>query len=392
MAILYAALFLAGGTLLLALTYGLVASSLPSHATFAASQRAKAILSCKVAKQVASAEVKNTNGKPVPLPASAQAACTDAFRAGASQAVQDQNAHTLDDLLVFSLLGLGAMTLASGGLGWIMAGRVIRPVAAITATAQRASERHLGERVALTGPNDELKELGDTFDEMLDRLDVAFASQKRFVADASHELRTPLTVMRTALDVTMAKTERSAEQIESMAAKLRRSLGQAEALIDALLALAVSERRIDSREFVDLATVAEDVIEGATAAISESGLRIHADLDPAETTGDSVLLERLVANLVDNAIRYNVDQGWIAVRSGTLDSHAFIEVANTGPAIAPDEVFPLFEPFRRANEASRSEEGFGLGLAIVRSISDAHGANLEAVARGDGGLRVTVVL
>lgn len=390
LSLLYAGLFLAAGTLLLALTYALVAGSLPSPASVTASQRVKAITLCKAAK--AAAQGKTGAAKPVAVPVSDEAACTYAYRAGVSQAVRAQNARTLSDLLLFSLLGLGVMTLVSGGLGWIMAGRVLRPVSAITGTARRASERHLGERVALGGPHDELKELADTFDDMLARLDTAFATQKRFVADASHELRTPLTVMRTALDVTMAKPQRSPESVEAMVVKLRRSLGHAEALIDALLTLAVSEQRIEGPEFVDLATLAEDVLEGARAAVEGAGLRLHTDLDPAETVGDQVLLERLLSNLLDNAVRYNVEGGWIAVRSGKSSSRAFVEVANSGPVVDPDDIPALLEPFRRADGKSRGGEGFGLGLAIVRSIAIAHNADLETQARTEGGLRVNVVL
>ena len=394
LSVVYAGLFLVAGAALLALTYGLLAGSLPTAPTFTDVQKAKATLACKQAKAVA--QGKSGSGKAFAvetLPVPSASVCSAAYRAGAAQASDAQRAQTLRDLLLFSLLGLGVMTLASGGLGWIMAGRALRPVTTITGAARRASERHLGERIGLQGPNDELKQLADTFDDMLSRLDVAFATQKRFVADASHELRTPLTVMRTAIDVTMAKPERSADQVEAMMAKLRRSLGQAEALIDALLTLAVSERRVATPEFVDLAAIAEDVLETARPGLEGAGLRLHTDLDPAETSGDPVLLERLVANLVDNAIRYNVaDDGWIGVRSGSSDSRPFVEVSNSGPVVAGDEVDGLFEPFRRSNGRSRVGDGFGLGLAIVRSIAVAHGAEVEAHARAEGGLRVAVTM
>ena len=165
------------------------------------------------------------------------------------------------------------MAVASGGLGWIVSGRVLRPVRTITETAKRASEQHLGERLALTGPKDELKELADTFDEMLERLDAAFASQKRFVANASHELRTPLTVMRTAIDVTLAKASRTAEQLEAMAEKVRRSVDRAEQMIDGLLTLAISDQGQIGMEHVDLATAAEDALDTAAPVIEELGLR-----------------------------------------------------------------------------------------------------------------------
>jgi signal transduction histidine kinase len=192
-------------------------------------------------------------------------------------------------LLVFSLLGLGIMTLGSGGLGWVMAGRVLRPVSAITGAARRASERHLGERLDMQGPSDELKQLADTFDDMLERLDIAFTGQRRFIADASHELRTPLTVMRTAIDVTLAKPTRSPQQLEAMAGKVRRSIDRADNLVDALLTLAISEHEVTAKDFVDLAVLAEDVLETVTLGISQRALKASADLQPAETKGDSVL-------------------------------------------------------------------------------------------------------
>jgi signal transduction histidine kinase len=274
-----------------------------------------------------------------------------------------------------------------------MAGRVLRPVQAITGAARRASERHLGERIALRGPCDELKELADTFDEMLDRLDAAFTGQRRFAADASHELRTPLTVMRTAIDVTLAKPTRSPEQLEAMAAKIRRSVDQAEALVDALLALATSERDVTGAEAVDLATVAEDALDVARPAITQRQLRVEDELDPAEAMGDRLLLERLVGNLVDNAVRHNNPGGWLGVRTcRTDDQDPYIEVANSGPVLEDDMVPSLFEPFRRVEERTSTRDGVGLGLAIVMSITVAHGARIEAHSRPEGGLVISVVM
>ena len=186
------------------------------------------------------------------------------------------------------------MTVASGGLGWFMSGRVLRPVRVITETARRASEQHLGERLALTGARDELKELADTFDDMLERLDAAFATQRRFVANASHELRTPLTVMRTAIDVTLAKPSPTARQLTDMAVRVRRSIDKAESMVEALLTLAVSDQGKLSTEFTDLATWAEDAIDAAAPEIERLNLHVDAKLDPAETTGDPQLLERMI--------------------------------------------------------------------------------------------------
>jgi signal transduction histidine kinase len=390
MAILYAALFLAAGALLLALTYGLVASTLPTTTSLSkltSTQQAKLALACNQAEQAARSK---TSGPPKPI--AVTRACQKLASEAANSATQNQRDRELHDLLLFSLLGLGVMTLASGLLGWIMAGRVLRPVSAITGAARRASERHLGERLALQGPRDELKELADTFDEMLDRLDVAFAAQRRFVANASHELRTPLTVMRTAIEVTLAKPNRSPQQLEAMAAKIRRSVDQAEKLVEALLTLAMSERDPATEEFVDLATATEDAVEAVEAEIESRHLQLTTDLRQAEVFGDRSLLERLVGNLVDNAVRHNLGGGSIDIRTGSSGEGAYIEVANSGGLIDEQLVESLFEPFWRLGERMNSSQGLGLGLPIVRSIAAAHGGVVIARPRTQGGLTMLVSL
>ncbi len=400
LAILYAALFFAAGALLLGLTYGLVASSLPRTASiskFTNSQQANLKRACSQGNQAAKSNATSHRPSPpggqgrpelAPLPS----ACQKLAAEGANAATTNQRNQTLHNLLLFSLLGLGAMTLASAALGWVMARRVLGPVSTITEAARSASERHLGERVDLQGPNDELKELADTFDAMLERLDVAFANQRRFVADASHELRTPLTVMRTSIDVTMAKPDRSQQQLEVMAAKVRRSVDQAEKLINSLLALAVSEQGPSATEFIDLATVAEDAIDTAGPEIAHLGLQVTTNLDVAELHGDRNLLERLVANLVDNAARHNLPDGWISVRTGTEDKRSYIRITNSGPIIDQQLVASLFEPFRKIEERTATVDGVGLGLAIVRSIATAHDATIDAHSRPEGGLTISVSL
>jgi signal transduction histidine kinase len=374
--LLFAALFLAAGAALLGISY-ILAASLPVKAPPVTHAQAKLAFQCKLGK-----------GTPPPLHECAQALSA----VGAHEAAAALRRQTLERLLAYSLVALGAMTVVSGGLGWVMAGRVLRPVSSITAAARRASEQHLGERLALTGPEDELRELADTFDEMLERLDAAFAVQRRFVADASHELRTPLTVMRTAIEVTLAKPSRTPEQLEAMAAKVARSAAQAEALIEALLTLAASEQAPASPELVDLATAAEDAVDSATARARELGLHVDADLAAAPACGNRLLLERLAGNLVDNAVRHNICGGWVAIRTGTSDGRARFEIANSGPVI-PEELVPsLFEPFRRVEERTSVHDGAGLGLAIVRSIGAAHGADVEAHSLPAGGLRVVVAL
>ncbi len=309
--LIYATLFFAAGSALLGLTYGLVASSLPTQppAVATVSHQELDNLSHECKQAIVALQKKS-------FPAVCMQA-EEAFNAGTAAGLQTQRQRALSKLLVFSLVGLGVMTAASGGLGWFMSGRVLRPVRVITETARRASEQHLGERLALTGARDELKELADTFDDMLERLDAAFATQRRFVANASHELRTPLTVMRTAIDVTLAKPSPTARQLTDMAVRVRRSIDRAESMVEALLTLAVSDQGKLSTEFTDLATWAEDAIDAAAPEIERLDLHVDAKLDPAETTGDPQLLERMIWNLVDNAVRHNEPGGWIRLRTGS---------------------------------------------------------------------------
>jgi signal transduction histidine kinase len=279
------------------------------------------------------------------------------------------------------------VTVLAALAGWLVAGRVLRPVHRITAAARAASEHNLSGRVALTGPRDELRELADTFDDMLTRLDAAFGSQRRFIANASHELRTPLTVMRTTIDVVLAKPAPTPAELTAMAEDVRAAADHAEALIEALLTLARNERGLTVREPADLATVAEDVLDTADL----DGLLLRTSLTPAATSGDPVLLERLVANLVDNAVRYNVPGGEVTVLTSTVDSQAQLVVANTGPVIEPATVAGLFEPFRRLHDRTATD-GVGLGLAIVASITAVHAGTVTATALPGGGLEVTVTV
>jgi len=384
--LIYAALFFAAGSALLGLTYGLVASSLPANPPAnpkTGQEQAKLLQQCNL---------ERAKAPHVPKPQLPACAQLKAFSTGVSSGSQTQRDRALFELLVFSLLGLGVMTVASGWLGWIMSGRVLRPVRVITETARRASEQHLGERLALTGARDELKELADTFDDMLERLDAAFATQRRFVANASHELRTPLTVMRTAIDVTLAKPSPTPAQLTDMAVRVRRSIDRAESMVEALLALAVSDQGKLSTEFTDLATWAEDAIDAAAPEIERLDLRVDTELDPAETTGDPQLLERMIWNLVDNAVRHNEPGGWIRLRTGARDSAVYLEIANSGPFIPDDAVPSLFEPFRRLEARTGVRDGVGLGLSIARSVVTAHRATVTARSQPAGGLSVSVVL
>ncbi len=314
-----------------------------------------------------------------------------AYYAGTVAGMQSQQ-NTLAKLLTFWALGLGVLTVASGGLGWYISGRLLRPVREITATARRASEQHLGERLALAGPRDELRELADTFDDMLERLDAAFAAQRRFVANASHELRTPLTMMRTAIDVTLAKPSLTASQLTDMAVRVRRSIDKAESMIEALLTIAISDQGKLSTEFTDLATLAEDAIDAAAPEIERLNLKVDAQLDPAEITGDPQLLERMVSNLVDNSVRHNEPGGWIRLRTGHSPVAAYLQIANSGPFVPDDAVPSLFEPFRRMEARTGTRDGVGLGLSIARSVVTAHHATVTANSQPDGGLDISVLI
>jgi len=398
--VIYAALFLAGGIVLLGLTYGLVAASLPTQMQVAGKPPMtinQFIKLCKL-QNGGSLPVKSGIGpKPkqsAQLRQKIRRECAEesAYLAGSHAAAANQRQRALHNLLLFSGLGLGLMTIVSAAAGWVVAGRVLRPVRMITGAARRASDQHLGERIALAGARDELKELADTFDEMLERLDRAFTAQRRFVADASHELRTPLTVMRTAIDVTLAKPGRTEEQLEAMAIRVRRAIDRAEGMVDALLTLAVSEQgRANRAEPFNLATAAEDAIDAAAPQIERLELILQADLEPAETAGDPQLLDRMVANLVDNAMRHNTRGGEVRLISGVRAGTAFLRIANSGPEVPPDVLPSLFEPFRRL-EGRTGAGGAGLGLAIVRSVAAVHGTTLQAHSRPAGGLDIEVAM
>ena len=303
------------------------------------------------------------------------------------QGARHQRDVTLSHLLQYSLITLAVVIALAAVLGWIAAGRALRPVHRITAAARAASEHNLSARVALRGPRDELHELAETFDEMLDRLQVAFEGQRRFIANASHELRTPLAVMGATVDVVLDNPDSNPEDLRDMAADIRAAVDHAEHLIGALLILAHNERGLTVHDEVDLATVAEDVLD--TAGLRDR--RVHATLEPAVISGDPVLVERLVANLVDNAVRYNTTAGEIWVSTRTVAGKSHLTVANTGPPIRPADVDRIFQPFQRLNDRA-SQEGFGLGLTIVASIAEVHGGIATARPRNDGGLSITVTI
>ena len=300
---------------------------------------------------------------------------------------------TLDrqQLVIAAVIALVVFVLAAAALGWLLAGRVLRPLRTITAAARRISASSLHERLALAGPDDELKELSDTLDNLLARLEASFDAQRRFAANASHELRTPLTRERTLLQVTLADPAATTETWQAISRELLASNAEQERLIEALLTLASSEAGPGDREPVDLAAITGAALAAADPEISRLGLHVHADIQPAALDGDPLLIQQLVANLIGNAVRHNVPGGDVQVAAGTSDGHAVLSVTNSGQVIPPAEVDRLFQPFHRLGpRRARRDGGHGLGLSIVRAIATAHAATIDPHALPGGGLAVDV--
>jgi signal transduction histidine kinase len=275
--------------------------------------------------------------------------------------------------------------------GWLAAGRMLRPIRTITRTARRISSTSLHERLALDGPEDELKELGDTLDSLFARLEAAFEAQRHFVANASHELRTPLTAERTLLQVALDDPGTTTAGWRSTAQEVLASSDEQARLIEALLTLASSESELNRREPVDLATTVPAALADLEPEIGRLGLHIAEVTEPATLDGDPMLLERLVANLLTNAVRHNIAGGRVEVRAGVQDGRAVLSVTNTGPVIPPAEVDRLFHPFQRLDRRRANyQDGHGLGLSIVRAIATVHDATITACPRPDGGLSVSV--
>jgi signal transduction histidine kinase len=289
------------------------------------------------------------------------------------------------------VLALVAVTALAVLLGWVIAGRALTPLRAIVAAAGSVSGESLGRRVALRGPDDELRELADTFDEMLERLDSAFASQRRFVANASHELRTPLTVLRTEVEVALADPDATVAELRAAAEVVRDEVKRFEALLESLLALARSEARSLAREeTVDLAATAGRVVARLRGEADARDIHLSLDAAPVLVNGDGGLLEQLVFNLVANAVTYNCVGGFAEVRVGPDGAGAALRVTNTGPRVPADRVERLTEPFERLER--RNRRGAGVGLSIVRAVTTAHGGRLALSPREDGGLVADVEL
>jgi signal transduction histidine kinase len=378
--VVYAFFFAVCGAVLVLITYLLVAHALPDT-TATTDEKIPPLVQKEIdgCVQQATGQGGDAGG--------AKKKCAALYGTGVRAGASAQRSTTLTHLLLYSLLALAVVTILAGVVAWVVAGRILRPVHRLTAAARAASEQDLSQRIALQGPRDELRELADTFDTMLERLDRAFTSQRQFIANASHELRTPLTVMRTTIDVVLAKSEPTSEELVSMAGDVRQAVEQAERLIDALLVLARNEQARVLTDPLDLSVVAEDALDGRAS----NGLTTVTGLDVALVTGDGVLLERLVDNLLDNAERYNVAGGTISISTTTQEATSVLRVLNTGPVIPAELVDQLFLPFTRLDKRI-GHNGFGLGLTLVSSIATVHGGTVHAEAVPTGGLDISVRL
>jgi signal transduction histidine kinase len=295
------------------------------------------------------------------------------------------------EIVIICALLLAGVAVAAAAIGWIIAGRVLRPLSTITATARRIAASSLHERLALHGPDDELKELADTLDGLFARLEASFDAQRRFAANASHELRTPLTRERALLQVTLADPDATTGTWQAVSRELLASNAEQERLIEALLTLASSEADPGEREPADLAAITSAAMAVPRPGISRLGLHVDADIQPAALDGDPLLVRQLVTNLIDNAVRHNIPGGDVQVATGTSDGRAVLSVTSSGQVIPPAEVDRLFQPFQRLGlRPARRDGGHGLGLSIVRAIAAAHGATIGARALPGGGLAVDV--
>ncbi|MFB9904951.1 sensor histidine kinase [Allokutzneria oryzae] len=388
---LYSGLFLFSGAVLVAVVYFLMAQTVTDRVTLAVSASAvpaDALMLSKLDSVEEAPAQTVVPGVAVTRVSPAQPITSERLKALTHDIAAVSADAALDSLLLYSGLALIAIAALSVAAGWWISGRVLRPLHQITATAKRLSSENLHERISLSGPRDELTELAGTFDTMLDRLQHAFDSQRRFIANASHELRTPLAIQRAAIQIGLKNPdkERLAEVSEQMLEANRRS----ERLIDGLLLLARSDRGLENRGPVELHDVVADVVEQHSAAAGARSIEVEVSAEPLLVLGDRVLLTQLVTNLVGNAVRHNVDGGRIWVRT---NSRSGLQVVNTGPVIDPSTVPLLFEPFRRGKERTGSADGgAGLGLSIVQSIAQAHDGEVVAEARAKGGLHVRVSL
>jgi signal transduction histidine kinase len=311
----------------------------------------------------------------------------------ANVTIHRQRSNDASSLLEWSGVALAVVALLSIGIAWWLSGRALRPLRTMNARAREISAENLHERLGVEGRGDELGELGTTFDALLARLEAAFDSQRRFVANASHELRTPLTLERTLAEVALADPQASVDSLRRVCERVVASTEQQERLLDALLTLARSEGAAAGGESVDLATLVDEALIMREAQLR--GIAVESDLEPAPAVGDIALLERMVGNLLDNAIVYNGGESrWIRVSTGERDGAPGLAIANSGAVIAPDRVEGLFEPFSRGagDRVGGHDDGLGLGLSIVKAVASAHAGRVDASALPEGGLQIELRL
>ncbi|MEU3463011.1 HAMP domain-containing sensor histidine kinase [Streptomyces sp. NPDC006733] len=375
--VLYGGMFLIAGVLLLWIIYLLAAQALHQ--------------SSEMPFRILSANLEPTDACPN-LRSSSGTTPVDQFKSTLDLCMQHQRELALNTLLRRSLMALIGLTVVAFAFGYVMAGRVLSPLGRITRTARGVVSSDLKRRIELDGPDDELKELADTFDDMLDRLERSFDAQRRFVANASHELRTPLAINRTLLEVQMSDPEASAD-LQQLGKTLLATNERSEQLVEGLLLLARSDNEIVDRKPVDVAEAASQALDQTRAEAQAKGVELRSELGEAVVQGNGVLLERIALNLVQNAVRYNAADGWVEVRTTSEAGQALLIVANTGPVVPAYEVDNLFEPFRRLRtERTGSDKGVGLGLSIARSVARAHGGFISAEPREGGGLVMRLVI
>lgn len=366
----YAALFLVTGAVLLALMYVMLSSALEPPRKYDNGYRN---------------EPGQERGIQVP-------GTEEEWEWQLESAKGEQREEALRLVKITAAIALGVAFLGALGIGWVFAGRMLRPVSDITAHAQQLGESTLDQRINLQGPDDELKELADTIDDMLNRLEQSFESQKRFAAQASHELRTPLAIIGGEADVTLADPEATGRE-KTTARSIRAQVNRSQRLVEGLLVLARSDAKVINREYIDLADLAGDSMEDVIALADRQQIELDLELASAPVLGDSILLHSLLTNLYVNAVQYNRPHGWVRVKVWSDDTTSRLRVENSGDEIPPFEMERLFRPFQRGrglDQQDRQQGGFGLGMAIIRSVTDAHNGEINARPRDGGGLDITV--
>lgn len=371
--LLYGGMFLIAGILLLSIIYLLAAQAINTGN--------------RPPFKIVGGDQINVSSAYCPAINNASGLSLSTFNSAISDCIDHRRQAALDNLLSRSLLALLGLAVIAFAFGYAMAGRVLTPLGRITRTARAVAGSDLSRRIELDGPDDELKELADTLDDMLERLQRAFTAQQRFVGNASHELRTPLAINRTLLEVHLSDPGAPVE-LQQLGKTLLATNERSEQLVEGLLLLARSDNQIVERKPVDLAEVAGQAIDQAHAEAEAKGVEIRGERVSAVVQGNGVLLERIALNLVQNAVRYNVpEDGWVEVTTQVQHGQAVLVVSNTGPVVPAYEIDNLFEPFRRLRtERTGSDKGVGLGLSIVRSVARAHGGHVTAQPREGGGL------